>query len=67
MFTSQPLQFVHQVYPGNQAIIESHCSQCCVLVAAGAEDKYLAIAEAVHKCRIINAPRLTREDVTRLH
>jgi hypothetical protein len=67
MFTSQPLQFVHQVYPGNQAITESHCSQCCVLVAAGAEDKYLAIAEAVHKCRIINAPRLTREDVTRLH
>jgi hypothetical protein len=38
-----------------------------VLVAAGTEDKYLAIAEAVHKCRTITAPHLTQEDLTRLH
>lgn len=67
MFTGQPLQFVHQVYPGNHTITESHCPQCGVLVAAATEDKYLAIAEAVHKCRAINAPRLTREDLSRFH
>jgi hypothetical protein len=67
MFISQPFQFVHQTYPGNNAIRESHCPQCGVLVAAGTEDKYLAIAEAVHKCRIISAPHLTEKDLTRLH
>ena len=67
MFTNQPVSFVHQVYPGNHAITESRCSKCCVLVAAGTEDKYLAIAEAVHKCRTIIRPYLTEEDLTRLH
>jgi hypothetical protein len=38
-----------------------------VLVAAGTEDKYLAMAEAVHKCRLITLPRLTHEDLTRLN
>jgi hypothetical protein len=67
MFIGQPLQFVHQVYPGNHTITESHCPQCGALVAAATDDKYLAIAEAVHKCRTISAPRLTREDLTRFH
>lgn len=67
MFTGQPFQFVHQVYPGNDTITESRCHQCGVLVAAAAEDKYLAIAEAVHKCRTISAPHLTRDDLSRFH
>jgi hypothetical protein len=67
MFLNQPFAFVHQVYPGNHAITESHCPQCHVLVAAGTEDKYLAMAEAVHKCRLITLPRLTHEDLTRLN
>jgi hypothetical protein len=67
MFTSQPLQFVHQVYPGNHTITESRCPQCGVMVAAATKDKYLAIAEAVHKCRTIDVPRLTRDDLGRFH
>jgi hypothetical protein len=67
MFTNQPVSFVHQAYPGNHAIIQSRCPKCYVLVAAGTEDKYLAIAEAVHKCRTITVPHLTQEDLTRLH
>lgn len=67
MFTSQVLQFVHQIYPGNNTITESRCPQCGVLVAAATQDKYLAIAEAVHQCRTINAPHLTREDLIRFH
>lgn len=67
MFTGQPLQFVHQVYPGNDTITESRCPQCGVLIAAATDDKYLAIAEAVHKCRTISAPRLTRDDLSRFH
>ena len=67
MFTSQRVQFVHQVRPENNTITVSHCPQCGVLVAAGSKDKSLAIAEAVHKCRTISAPRLTQEDLRRLH
>jgi phage FluMu protein Com len=67
MFIGQPLQFVHQVYPGNHTFKESRCPKCGVLIAAATEDKYLAIAEAVHKCRTINAPRLRREDLSRFH
>ena len=67
MFTNQPFSFVHQAYPDNLAITQSHCPQCHMLVAAGTEDKYLAIAEAVHKCRTITAPHLTQGDLTRLH
>jgi len=67
MFLNQPFVFVHQPYPGNHAITESHCPQCHVLVAAGTKDKYLAMAEAVHKCRTITLPHLTQEDLTRLH
>lgn len=67
MFTSQPLQFVHKVHPGNDTITESRCHECGVLVAAATEDKYLAIAEAVHKCSTISAPRLTRDDLRRFN
>jgi predicted RNA-binding Zn-ribbon protein involved in translation (DUF1610 family) len=67
MFPNQPFQFVHQVYPGNETITESRCPQCGVLIAAAIEDKYLTIAEAVHKCRKISAPHLTRDDLSRLH
>ena len=67
MFTGQPLQFVHQAHSGNETITESRCHQCGVLVAAATEDKYLAIAEAIHKCPTINAPRLTRDDLSRFH
>jgi len=67
MFTGQPLQFLHQVYPENHTITESCCSKCGVLIAAATDNKYLAIAEAVHKCRMISAPRLTRDDLSRLH
>jgi phage FluMu protein Com len=67
MFPNQPFQFVRQVYRANDTITESRCPQCGVLIAAATEDKYLAIAEAVHKCRTINAPRLTREDLGRFH
>jgi hypothetical protein len=67
MSTSQPVQFVHQVHPDNNSIKVSHCPQCGLLVAAGPDDKYLAIAEAVHKCRTITAPRLTRDDLSRFH
>ena len=67
MSTSQHLSFVHQVHPANNTITESHCPQCRVLVAAGTEEKYLAIVEAVHKCRVVIAPRLKQEDLRRLH
>jgi len=67
MFSDQPVSFVHQVHPGNHAITESRCPKCCVLVAAGTQDKYLAIAEAVHKCPTMYVPRLTQKDLTRLH
>jgi hypothetical protein len=66
MFTSQRSPFVYQARPENNTITVSHCPQCGVLIAAGTADRYLAIAEAVHKCRVITAPRLTREDLRRL-
>jgi len=67
MFTGQPLQFVHQVYPGNDTITESRCPHCGVLIAAATNDKYLALTESAHKCRVISAPRLRHEDLSRLH
>jgi hypothetical protein len=63
MSTSQHPLFMHQEYPGRNAIVASYCRQCGVLVAGGTKDKYLAIAEAVHKCRFMSAPRLTRKDL----
>jgi hypothetical protein len=66
MFTGQPFQFVHQIHSGNETITESR-PQCGVLIAAATEDKYLAIAEAVHKCPTISAPRLTRNDLSHFH
>jgi hypothetical protein len=66
MFIGQHVPFVHQAHPRNNTITESHCPQCRVLVAAR-KDKFLAIAEAVHKCRTISAPRLRQEDLRRLH
>jgi hypothetical protein len=50
MSTNQPFTFVHQVHAENKTITESHCLLCGVLVAASPQDKYLAIAESVHKC-----------------
>jgi len=67
MVISQRFSFVHQAHHANNTITESHCPQCGVLVAAGTEDKYLAIAEAVHQCRMISAPRLTQNDLSRMH
>jgi len=66
MFTNQPVPFVHKVHPENGSITVSCCRQCGVLVAAGTVKKYLAIAEAVHKCRMMNTPRLTPADLHRL-
>jgi len=66
MFTNQPAPFVHKVHAENGTITLSRCPQCGVLVAAGTVEKYLAIAEAVHKCRMMNAPRLTPQDLRRL-
>jgi hypothetical protein len=65
MFTNQPVPFVHKVHAENGTITLSRCPQCGVLVAAGTVEKYLAIAEAVHKCRMMNAPRLKPEDLRR--
>jgi hypothetical protein len=63
MSTSQHPLFMHQEHLGCNAIVASYCRQCGVLVAGGTKDKYLAIAEAVHKCRLISTPRLTRKDL----
>lgn len=57
MSTSQRFPFVRQVHPANRKITESHCLQCHVLVGGGTQDKYLAIVEAVHKCRMISSPQ----------
>ena len=67
MPTSQLTSFVRQVHPGNTAIIESYCLRCGVLVAGGTEDKYLAMAEAAHKCWRISAPHVTQEDLKYLY
>jgi hypothetical protein len=50
MSTVQPSPFVHHFHGDNKTITESHCLLCGVLVAGGTVDKYLAIAEAAHKC-----------------
>jgi hypothetical protein len=49
---SQTLQFVHQIYPGNDTITESRCPQCGVQIAAATQDNYLVIAEAAAKIEI---------------
>jgi hypothetical protein len=67
MGTNQRFPFVHQVHHTNKTITVSHCPHCGALVAAGTENKYLAIAEAVHKCRMVSAPRLTQGDLRHLH
>ena len=66
MFTNQLVPFLHKVHPENGTITVSRCPQCGVLVAAGTVEKYLAIAEAIHKCRTMNTPHLTPEDLRRL-
>ena len=66
MFTNQPVPFVHKVHPENGTITVSRCPQCGVLVAAATKDQFLAIAEAVHKCQMMNSPHLTPEDLRRL-
>lgn len=66
MYTNRPVRFVHRVHPENGTIALSRCPQCGVLVAAVTVEKYLAIAEAVHKCQMMNSPHLTPEDLRRL-
>jgi hypothetical protein len=50
MSTTQSSPFAHHFHGDNETITESHCLLCGVLIAGGTEDKYLAIAEAAHKC-----------------
>ena len=50
MSITQPSPFVHRFHGDNKTITESHCLLCGVLVAGGTREKYLAIAEAAHKC-----------------
>jgi hypothetical protein len=46
----QPKRFLHTPVAANSLLIESQCKDCGNLVAAGALDKYLAIAEFAHHC-----------------
>jgi len=66
MLTNDLVPFVHKVHAENGTITVSCCRQCGVLVAAGTVKKYLAIAEAVHTCRMMNTPRLAPADLHRL-
>ncbi len=50
MSTTYLFPFVHHFRAENSTITESHCLLCGALIAGGTEDKYLAIAEAAHKC-----------------
>lgn len=50
MSITQSFLFFHQFHAENKTITESHCLLCGALVAGGTQDKYLAIAEAAHKC-----------------
>jgi hypothetical protein len=50
MATNQLFPFVHYSHVDNKTITKSHCVLCGVLVAGGTADKFLAIAEAAHKC-----------------
>jgi len=45
-----PLQFMHITISVNQALIESQCVSCGSWIAAGRDEKYLAIAELAHQC-----------------
>jgi len=56
MSATQPFPFVHHCRAGNNTITESYCLLCGVLVAGGTKDKYLAIAEAAHKCQDDGSP-----------
>ncbi len=56
MSATQPFPFVHYCHAGNNTITESYCLLCGVLVAGGTTDKYLAIAEAAHKCQDNGSP-----------
>ena len=57
MSVTQSFPFLHQFHADNKAITESFCSLCGVLVAGGTQDKYLAIAEAAHKCPMVEEQR----------
>jgi len=50
MSTVQSFPFVHYAHAGNKTLTESHCSLCGMLIAASPQKKYLAVAEAAHKC-----------------
>ncbi len=45
-------QFVRFVIDENKALIESQCVSCGSWVAAGPDEKRLAIAELAHHCRV---------------
>ena len=45
-----PPQFMHITMALNKALIESQCVRCGSWIAAGPDEKHLAIAESVHRC-----------------
>jgi hypothetical protein len=53
MSEAQRFPFVHYSRGDNKTITESHCLLCGVLVAGGTANKFLAIAEAAHKCPMV--------------
>jgi hypothetical protein len=53
MSATQLFPFVHNSHADNKTITESHCLLCGTLIAGGTADKYLAIAEAAHKCPMV--------------
>jgi hypothetical protein len=56
MSTVQSFPFVHYAHAENKTLTESHCSLCGMLVAASPQKKYLAVAEAAHKCPMTEGP-----------
>jgi hypothetical protein len=57
MSETQLFPFVHHIHADNKTITESHCLLCGVLVAGGTANKFLAIAEAAHKCPMLETQR----------
>ena len=43
-------RFLHTPTAANMLLVESQCKDCGNLIAAGTQDKYLAIAELAHHC-----------------
>jgi hypothetical protein len=47
-----PDQFLHITILVNKTLVESKCVSCGSWIAAGPDEKYLAIAESAHQCPI---------------